>query len=99
VPFDRSGVSVAFDVRRGEAATATLRDAAGEPLPAGMRLAGGEGGAVTVQVARDGFAQVAGPLASPALVEGEAAGRRFACELPAAPAGDPLPDLGAVACR
>jgi outer membrane usher protein len=100
VPFDRGGVTVAFAIDSGRSATVTLRDAEGRPLPAGLGLTSADG-ATVVRVARGGFAQVQGAVATPREVAGEAGGRRFACALPGAPEGgeDPLPDLGEVACR
>lgn len=98
VPFERSGVRIGFPVARGQQATATLRDNSGEPLPAGLRLSSADG-AVTAWVARDGFTQVKGPLAGPVTVASGPPERPFACDLPAAGAGELLPDLGEVRCR
>lgn len=101
VPFDRSGVTVAFAVAAGRTATATLVDAAGRPLPAGLRLTSADG-TVVAQVARDGFAQIQGAGAAPGgvSVAGDGGGAPVACELPAMPAGkEILPDLGLVTCR
>jgi outer membrane usher protein len=98
VPYDRSGMIVDFDVRQGGTATATLRDGASRMLPAGLRLASADG-AVTVLVARDGFAQVEGAKRLPARVEGGAGGRPYACDLPAAPDGELVPDLGGITCE
>ncbi len=99
VPFGRSGVRIGFPVARGEPqATATLRDAAGAPLAPGSRLASADG-AVTAWVARDGFTQVQGPLAAATTVASAPPAKPVACTLPAAPAGELLPDLGEVRCR
>jgi outer membrane usher protein len=97
VPRDRSGVKIGFPLDRRRQATAILRAAGGEPLPAGLRLASAEGG-VEVVVGRDGFAQITGPLDQPVEVAGEREGRRFACSLPAAAEGELLPDLGTPPC-
>jgi outer membrane usher protein len=98
VPYERAGMTISFPIARGEQATAVLRAADGAPLPVGLRLRSIDG-RVTVWVARDGFAQVKGPLAAPVLVASEDGGAAFACELPAAPQGEILPDLGEVTCR
>jgi outer membrane usher protein len=97
VPFERSGMVIGFPIARVEQATAVLRAADGAPLPVGLRLASGDG-KVTAWVARDGFAQVKGPLPVPIEVRSEAGGEPFACTLPPAPAGETLPDLGEVRC-
>jgi outer membrane usher protein len=100
VPFERSGVTIGFPVARAAQATAVLRDAAGAPLPVGLRLRSATG-AVTAWVARDGFTQVKGQLGAPVTLTSEGGGQedRFACDLPAVTGGEILPDLGVIACR
>ncbi|MDX6751053.1 fimbria/pilus outer membrane usher protein [Geminicoccaceae bacterium 1502E] len=98
VPFARSGVPVPFEVERRQQATARLGDAAGEALPPGLVLVDGAG-AVEVQVGRDGFAAITGPLAAPVMVAGAAAGRRWRCLLPASAADELVPDLGDLRCE
>ena len=98
VPRDRTGVRIEFPVDRRRQATAILRTASGTALPPGIELASAEG-EVTVLVGRDGFAQVTGVLDRPVEVVGELGGRRFVCSLPAAAAGELLPDLGTPPCR
>ena len=70
----------------------------GAPLPVGLRLRGADG-RVTAWVARDGFTQIKGALTAATPVSSEDAQRPFACDLPAAPEPELLPDLGEVACR
>lgn len=98
VPFERSGVKIGLPIARSEQATVTLRDAAGAPLPSGLRLRS-VNGLVTVWVARDGFAQVKGPIGAPTTVMSEAPQAAFACDLPASASGEVLPELGEVRCR
>ena len=75
-----------------------MQDGDGQPLPVGLKLRSADG-AVTAWVARDGFSQVTGPLRAPTRVDAEDGPDRFSCELPTAPDGELLPDLGVVACR
>lgn len=98
VPFERSGVTIGFPVTRGEQATAILRDAAGAPLPTGLRLRSGDG-KVTAWVARDGFSQLKGPLTAPVTVASEPGAASFTCDLPAVSSEELLPDIGTIACR
>jgi outer membrane usher protein FimD/PapC len=99
VPFERSGVTIGFPLARSEQATANLRGPdGGAALPAGLRLRSADG-RVTAWVARDGFAQIKGLLPAATPVSSEDAQLPFACELPAAPEPELLPDLGEVACR
>ncbi|HET6522699.1 MAG TPA: fimbria/pilus outer membrane usher protein, partial [Geminicoccaceae bacterium] len=99
VPFARSGVTVAFPVRRQRSALATLLDAAGGPLPAGLGLASLDG-RMTARVARDGLAYITGVADGPVVLTSEPAGGvRHGCRLP-----HPLPDeaqarLGEIRCE
>jgi outer membrane usher protein len=61
VPFDRSGVRLAFAIKDQRTALATLLDGVGEPLPAGLELASADG-QVVAQVADRGLAYVQGSL-------------------------------------
>jgi outer membrane usher protein len=97
VPFDRSGVRIGFPLARTEQATAILKDASGTPLPAGLRLKSADG-RVSAWVARDGFTQIKGPLATPVSVASDAEPSPHRCDLPAAGA-ELLADLGEVRCR
>ena len=98
VPFERSGVTIGFPLARSAQATANLRGPDGSPLPVGLRLRSADG-RVTAWVARDGFAQIKGLLPAATPVSSEDAQLPFACELPAAPEPELLPDLGEVTCR
>jgi outer membrane usher protein len=98
VPFDRSGMTIAFPLARSGQATAILLDEGGAPLPAGLRLRSADG-QVTAWVARDGFTQITGIGPAPVSVAAEVDGMALACTLPAAPTAELLPDLGAVRCR
>ena len=97
VPYARSGVQVAFDVQQHRTALATLLDAKGEPLPAGLQLES-EDGRASAQVADRGLAYVKGDgkgafaLAS---VPGQPA---FLCELPPLP-DEPMAPLGEIRCE
>ena len=93
VPFERSGMTIAFPLAQAEQATAVLHDADGQPLPVGLRLRSADG-AVTAWVARDGFSQVAGRCAAATRVDERGRRSGLACELPPAAADELLPDLG-----
>ncbi len=97
VPADRGAVVAEFPLRLEARATARLLDPDGTPLPAGLELRSADG-AVSVLVAREGFAQIvaAGPL--PARVRATDVEPARVCELPALPPDDPLPDLGDLRC-
>jgi outer membrane usher protein len=97
VPYERSGVTVDFDVRRERQAVARLVDAEGQPLPAALQMVSADG-VVSAWVARDGFSQIVGGDDA-AMVAGEAAGRAWRCPVPPVPADTPLPDLGEIVCR
>jgi outer membrane usher protein len=98
VPYDRSGMTIAFPLERAAQATATLLGADGESLPIGLRLRSADG-RVTAWVARDGFSEVRGAGTVPALVTAEIGDRLVSCPLPAAPPDEILADLGVVRCR
>ncbi len=98
VPFDRSGMTIAFPLARMDQATAILLDGDGAPLPVGLRLRSADG-AVTGWVARDGFTQIKGAGASAVAIAAEEGGEAVTCPIPPAPPGELLPDLGTVTCR
>ncbi|MDW8340997.1 MAG: fimbria/pilus outer membrane usher protein [Geminicoccaceae bacterium] len=98
VPFERSGVRIAFPIDHRRRAKAMLRDGAGAPLPAGLELVA-EDGTTTALLGRDGFAMITGPLARPVEVVGRLDGTEFRCPVPSAPAEEPLADLGEIRCR
>ena len=98
VPFDRSGMTIAFPLARMDQATAILLDGDGAPLPVGLRLRSADG-AVTGWVARDGFTQIKGAGASAVVIAAEEGGEAITCPIPPAPPGELLPDLGTVTCR
>jgi outer membrane usher protein len=97
VPFDRSGVGVTFDVRDNRTALATLIDAKGEPLPAGLEMTGDDG-RVSAQVADSGFAYITSAGAEPAVLESVPGQPAFRCALPALP-GEPMAQLGEIRCE
>ncbi len=96
VPYERSGVAVAFDLRRERQATARLVGGDGRPLPAGLRLANIDG-TVSAWVAKDGFTQIVGGD-SAAEVTGADGARRWTCTVPPVPVEVTLPDLGELHC-
>ena len=98
VPFDRSGMTIAFPRARMDQATAILLDGDGAPLPVGLRLRSADG-AVTGWVARDGFTQIKGAGASAVVIAAEEGDEAITCPIPPAPPGELLPDLGTVTCR
>jgi outer membrane usher protein len=97
VPFDRSGVGVTFDVRDNRTALATLLDAKGEPLPAGLELTGDDG-RVSAQVADRGFAYITGTGEAAAVLQSVPGQPPFRCALPALPA-EPMAQLGEIPCE
>lgn len=100
VPYDRAGVTVAFDVALERQATAILETAGGARLAPGTRLADAAG-RVSAIVGRDGFAQIVvrGP-GGVAQLEGRSGETAVRCAVPELPAGEgPVPDLGRIVCR
>jgi outer membrane usher protein len=97
VPFDRSGVGVTFDVRDNRTALATLVDAKGEPLPAGLQMIGDDG-RVSAQVADRGFAYITSAVAEAALLQSVPGQPAFRCALPAFPE-EPMAQLGEIRCE
>lgn len=96
VPFERSGVRIDFDVTVQRTALATLVDGAGEPLPAGLELEGGDG-AASGQVADAGLAYLKSAADGPVEIRSVPGQPPFTCALPALPE-EPLIDLGEIRC-
>lgn len=97
VPYDRSGVKVAFAVQEHKTALATLLDPAGEPLPAGLQMISADG-KLSAQVADRGLAYIKGAGASAlelASVPGQPIHR---CALPSLP-DEPMAALGEITCE
>jgi len=97
VPFARAGVAIPFDVAVRRTALATLEDADGAPLPAGLVLES-EDGALGAQVAKDGLAYVEATAAGPAVLTSAGDQPAFRCALPALPE-EPMARLGTLRCE
>ena len=97
VPFDRSGVKVAFDVRSNRSALATLLDVAGSPLPSGMELVT-ETGDLEAQVADQGLAYIKGAGAGGADLVSKPGLPPYRCPLPVLPS-EPMSNLGDIRCE
>ena len=93
VPFDRSGMTIAFPLARMDQATAILVDADGAALPVGLRLRSADG-AVTAWVARDGFTQLKGLGTSAVAVVAEAGGEAIHLHAAAGAGGRAAPRPG-----
>jgi outer membrane usher protein len=97
VPYDRSGIKVAFNLQTQHSALVTLLDAAGEPLPAGLDMTNGAG-TIEARVADRGLAYVKGTDPGPAELSSKPGLPPFRCRLPVLP-DEPLASLGTVRCR
>ncbi len=97
VPFDRSGVKVAFNVQTNRSALATLLDAAGIPLPAGMELITEEGD-LEARVADQGLAYIKGAGAGGGDLVSKPGLPLHRCPLPALPS-EPMSSLGEIRCQ
>ncbi|MDE2149378.1 MAG: fimbrial biogenesis outer membrane usher protein [Gammaproteobacteria bacterium] len=98
VPFSRSGVVLKFPIQRSRAATVTLTDEAGHPLPPGAQVQIG-GTVARYPVGLDGLVYLAGLQANNRL-QARWDGHRCTLELNYPSANkDPLPDLGRRVCR
>ncbi len=97
VPMAGGAVRADFGTFTAREATARLVDEDSDPLPAGLRLADAAG-RVRVLIGRAGFARIQGLGSEPTVVVADGPEARYRCPLPAAPAEDPLPDLGTVRC-
>jgi len=97
VPYDRSGVQVAFNVRTNRTALATLLDAEGGPLPAGMEMVT-EDGSLEARVADQGLAYIKGEGAGAADLVSKPGLPPYRCPLPTLPA-EPMASLGEIRCQ
>ena len=98
-PFERSGVTIGFPLAprpagHGDPARRGRRAAAGRPAAAQRRRRGDRLGRARRLQPGQGPARAAPVRSRP-----RTAAQPFTCELPAAPDGELLPDLGEVACR
>jgi outer membrane usher protein len=97
VPYDRSGVQVAFNVQTNRSALATLLDAAGVPLPAGMEMIT-EDGQLEARVADRGLAYIKGAGAGSADLVSKPGLPPHRCPLPTLPS-EPMASLGEIRCQ
>ena len=97
VPFDRSGVRIAFDVKTSRSALATLIDADGVPLPAGMEMVSTDG-RLEARVAGQGLAYIKGELTPHADLTSKPGLPPYRCPLPPLPA-EPMANLGDIQCE
>ena len=97
VPYDRSGVQVAFNVKTNRTALATLLDAEGTPLPAGMEMVT-EDGKLEARVADQGLAYIKGEGTEKADLFSKPGLPPFRCPVPALPA-EPMASLGDITCE
>ncbi|VBB11052.1 fimbria/pilus outer membrane usher protein [Burkholderia stabilis] len=98
VPQAQSGVVAHFGVSRYRAASVILRDAAGQPLPAGARVHHAESGADTI-VGYDGLTFVDGLKEDNHLVIDYGTQRCVAEFAFTAPGNGTLPTVGPLTCR
>ena len=96
VPYDRSGVQVAFNVKTNRTALATLIDAEGSPLPAGMELVTADG-RLEARVADQGLAYIKGEGAGGVFLNSKPGLPPFRCPLPTLPS-EPMASLGEIPC-
>ena len=97
VPYDRSGVQVAFNVKTNRSALATLLDNAGSPLPAGMEMVT-ETGDLEARVADQGLAYIKGEGRGSADLVSKPGLPPYRCPLPTLPV-EPMASLGEIRCR
>lgn len=97
VPYDRSGVQVAFNVKTNRSALATLLDAEGLPLPAGMEMITSDG-TLEARVADQGLAYIKGEGAGRADLLSKPGLPPYRCPLPPLPA-EPMASLGDIRCE
>ena len=97
VPYDRSGVQVAFNVKTNRSALATLLDDTGTPLPAGMEMVT-ESGDLEARVADQGLAYIKGEGRGDADLVSKPGLPPYRCPLPALPA-EPMASLGDIQCQ
>jgi outer membrane usher protein len=97
VPYDRSGVRVAFDVKTNRSALATLLDIKGTPLPAGMEMVS-EDGALEARVADQGLAYIKGEGTGGVDLKSKPGLPPYRCPLPTLPS-EPMASLGEIRCE
>jgi outer membrane usher protein len=97
VPYYRSGVHAAFEVRHSNGAIMTVVTADGKPLPSGSMLSI-DGAAEKFPVGIGGRAYLTG-LAATNRVRSQVGGRECQFDVAFKPVGDTLPDLGTFVCR
>ena len=97
VPYYRSGVYAAFEVRHAKGALLKIVLENGKPLPAGSALrVDGIAQEFSVGINGDAYLTGLGPINR---VRAQAAGRPCEFDLAFAPTTDPLPNLGTFVCR
>jgi len=97
VPYYRSGVHAAFEVRHSNGAIMTVVTDDGKPLPSGSMLSI-DGATEKFPVGIGGRAYLTG-LAATNRVRSQVGGRACQFDVAFKPAGDTLPDLGTFVCR
>jgi outer membrane usher protein len=97
VPYDRSGVQVAFNVKTNRTALATLLSAEGIPLPAGMEMTAGEG-RIEARVADQGLAYIKGEALGAVDLVSKPGLPPHRCPLPPLPP-EPMASLGEIRCE
>ncbi|MEM9628977.1 MAG: fimbria/pilus outer membrane usher protein [Pseudomonadota bacterium] len=97
VPYNRSGVQVAFNVKTNRSALATLLDTEGAPLPAGMEMVTGDG-RLEARVADQGLAYIKGEGEGLADLLSKPGLPPYRCPLPAMPT-EPMASLGEIRCE
>lgn len=96
-PFDRSGVSADFEVRRVNAALLTLHDSRGQPLPLGSVVE--VEGAEPQPVGHDGAAYVTGLRANNRVQVTLPDGGGCAVQFDYVPAEADIPEIGPLRCQ
>ncbi|MEM7045453.1 MAG: fimbria/pilus outer membrane usher protein, partial [Pseudomonadota bacterium] len=97
VPYERAGVQVAFNVKTNRTALATLLDADGEPLPAGLEMTTSDG-KINARVADQGLAYIKGEGAGGSDLMSNPGLPAFRCPLPTLPS-EPMASLGEIRCQ
>ncbi|MEZ5930774.1 MAG: fimbria/pilus outer membrane usher protein [Alphaproteobacteria bacterium] len=97
VPYERSGVQVAFNVKTNRSALATLIAADGSPLPAGMEMVTSDG-TLEARVADQGLAYIKGEGTGGGDLVSKPGLPPFRCPLPLLPS-EPMASLGDIQCQ
>jgi|GEM_PF-211210 len=97
VPYERSGVQVAFNVKTNRSALATLLDAEGSPLPAGMEMVTSDG-KLEARVADQGLTYIKGEGTGRTDLVSKPGLPPFRCPLPTLTA-EPMASLGEIRCE